>query len=131
MHLADAFIQSDLQLHSGYTFFVSIHQSSNSSLSAAFSVFRENSRRQADPRSPLMSYPLSCFQHSSGSSVFFAAGHLLCCGVVSPQWPQSHPSLLSAARLSSLSINISLLVASSFLLPASLISAIFHMHHLF
>ncbi len=24
MHLADAFIQSDLQLHSGYTFFVSI-----------------------------------------------------------------------------------------------------------
>ncbi len=24
MHLADAFIQSDLQLHSGYTFFISI-----------------------------------------------------------------------------------------------------------
>ncbi len=25
MYLADAFIQSDLQLHSGYTFFVSIY----------------------------------------------------------------------------------------------------------
>ncbi len=24
MHLADAFIQSDLQLHSGYTFFISM-----------------------------------------------------------------------------------------------------------
>ncbi len=25
MHLADAFIQSDLQLHSGYTFLISIY----------------------------------------------------------------------------------------------------------
>ncbi len=25
MHLADAFIQSDLQLHSGYTFFLLVH----------------------------------------------------------------------------------------------------------
>ncbi len=25
MHLADAFIQSDLQLHSGYTFFISMY----------------------------------------------------------------------------------------------------------
>ncbi len=29
MHLADAFIQSDLQLHSGYTFFISIYMKSS------------------------------------------------------------------------------------------------------
>lgn len=82
----------------------------------AISLSRISYERHPDPQPPLMSDPFSCFQHSSGFSMSSTTRWLLCCHVVSPQWPQSHPSLLSPVGLTSLCINISLLVGFSYLL---------------
>ncbi len=59
MHLADAFIQSDLQLHSGYTFLISICVPFNMSASLICSKFHPSITRLNSCSAPTKLVPLS------------------------------------------------------------------------